>query len=56
MRKENQELLDLLLEGIGIDGARHKQWYLTQAIKKVSPSTWKELEAEEGEDLMGCPP
>ena len=40
-RMDIDKLERLLVEGARIDGSHHKQWYLMQALKIVSPESFQ---------------
>lgn len=33
--KDRDELIKLIISGLGTDGEHHKQWYLEEVLKKV---------------------
>ncbi len=60
IRKFNEEIKVLCLDGLGTDGAHHKQWYLEEILKKLGYSVkiLRRLAAEKDEYLgeEGIPP
>lgn len=43
-----QEVIDLLLEGAKTDGAHHKQYFITEALKILIPKYLEGIEIDDG--------
>ena len=41
--KNKERIIELLKDGMQTDGAHHKQWYLSEALKLVDESVAKEV-------------
>lgn len=52
---EEGSLLDLVIEGLYIDGGHHKQWYLQQIASKLGINFSEEWLEEYGEPEEGIP-
>lgn len=46
--KTLEEIKELVLDGLCIDGGHHKQWYLEQIAKKLEIDLEKEFTDEDG--------
>lgn len=47
--KDKERIIELLAEGLQIDGAHHKQWYLNEALTLLDEETAEDVEKWTGD-------